>query len=450
MALISVLVVLCAGFAALDYVQGPKLSTATVDTSQAVAQADQQLRLFANQNVSAVRKSQVTITPATPFSVSAGGQVISVQFSERLRYATRYTVRVAGVTSLYQDRPQTFRYSFTTGAARVYYLDRADPAAGGGQPDTILRTSLGDTGRTIVYSAPRIQQFVVYARVIVVSSLNDDNTSSLSIVSLSGGPVERVQLPEPGVVDDLQVAPQTGIVGFEFTGSGEGAGYSGDLMTLDLAGAHTVQPVLGIDSRSLAVLAWAFIGSSTSLVAQAEDRTMLLIDAKKPGSVTPLRQYAELDGVCPDGTAIVVGDALGNKLVSSLKDGAQTYLPTRPLGGATTYGGKVAILGTGTDRVQQVAVFDPDHPGAFASYLVSERGATSRILFQTVDNKGSIDDFRVSPNGQYVAVTVIPDVSSSVSDGYSVDAQSTSVSTVFVDVATGAVVRSVDGFDATW
>ena len=63
---------------------------------------------------------------------------------------------------------------------------------------------------------------------------------------------------------------------------------------------------------------------------------------------------------------------------------------------------------------------------------------------------GSIEGFSVSPNGQYVAVNVIPDVAASVSDGYAIGAQSTSITTYFVDLATGVVVSGVAGFDESW
>jgi len=56
----------------------------------------------------------------------------------------------------------------------------------------------------------------------------------------------------------------------------------------------------------------------------------------------------------------------------------------------------------------------------------------------------------VSANDQYAAVEVVPNVASSVDDGRRVDPRSTDVTTVFVDIASGAVVKSVAGFDIHW
>ncbi|MCU1556473.1 MAG: hypothetical protein JWN09_468 [Microbacteriaceae bacterium] len=448
---ITVLVVLVAAFAGANSLQGPKLSSAAVDPGSVVVKPGQQLRLFANQNLSAVTKAQVTITPSAPFSVSSSGEIIAVQFGGRLNYDTRYRVTVKNVTSLYQDLPQTFSYSFTTAKAQLYFLDRADPATAGGQPDSIVRTGLSGGDRTVIYSAAHIQEFVVFSQLLAVVTQGNDKTSSLSLVSLGGGPVEHIALPGPGTIDRLEASADAGVLGFLFTSDGIGptGSYSSDLMLVDLAGTHLVQPVLGLDSHPLAVVDWQFLSGSTSFVAQTPGQTVLLIDAKKPGSSVPLGQYAALGRSAPDGKTLVVGDVFG-KISYSLADGKETRLPALPVAGAESFGGAVELLGSGDARVQQVAVLDTSGGNTYRSYLVYEQGTTSRILFETVNGKGSIDAFSVSPNGQYVAVNVVPDVVASVSDNYAVNPKSTSITTMFVDIATGNLVGSVAGFDESW
>ena len=83
-------------------------------------------------------------------------------------------------------------------------------------------------------------------------------------------------------------------------------------------------------------------------------------------------------------------------------------------------------------------------------FTLPATGEQSRLLYRTVDDRGSIGDFSVSPNDQYVAVEVVPDVGTSVTDGRAVDPQSSDVTTVFVDIASGAIVKSVAGFSVQW
>jgi hypothetical protein len=445
------LVILVAGFAGLTYLQGPKLSSGSVDADRVVARAGQQLRLFANQSIRDVSKKDVSVSPSVPFTVNTSGAVIAVQFTDRLRYGTKYSVRVSDVANAFQPRVSTFDYSFTTAPAEIYYLDRADRAAGTGQEDSIVRTGLRGNERTVVYSAPRIQQFVVFAQAVAVTTLADDGTSLLSLVGLSSKLVEHIPLPGPGTVDALQGEADAGLLGFTFTSAGAAVAreFNSVLMRIDLTGAHTGTPVPDLAGTPLSVLDWSFLGGSTSIVAHGEDQTVLLIDAAKSGPPVPLGQYTGLGRSSPDGKTIVVSDVFG-KIAYSLADGTETRIPSLPIAGASTNGGEVLLLGRGTARVQQVAVFDSATGGKFQSYLVYENGTTSRVLYQTKDDAGSIESFSISPNGQFVAVNVIPDYASSVSDGYPVDAQSTSISTVFIDIASGAIVRSVEGFDVSW
>jgi hypothetical protein len=100
-------------------------------------------------------------------------------------------------------------------------------------------------------------------------------------------------------------------------------------------------------------------------------------------------------------------------------------------------------------RLQSVAVANGDST-KFDVSLVVDDGKSSRILYQTPGDIGSIESVSVSPNSQYVAIEEIPDVSASVSDGYFRDARSTSIATVIVDIATGQMVRIVDGFAIAW
>ncbi len=446
-----VLALLCGGFLVLDYFQGPKLSSATVDTRQVVRQADQQLRMFADQNLATVKRSQVTISPAAPFTVTSSGQQVAVQFSRRLDYATRYTVTIRGARSIYQDQPATLAYSFTTESASLYYLRRADPAASPEGTDSVIRTGLRGNAESVVYTAHHIQAFVAFPAVLAVVTIQDDGTDALSLVSLKDpSVVEHLLLPGAGTIDKLQASSDAGVLGFVFSSAGSSADppYSSDLMTVDLTAQHTVTPVLGLDGRPLSVLDWTYLSGSTRIVAQGADQSVLLIYPKTPKSATPLGVYAALGGSSPDGASVVVADVF-SRLRLSVASGRTRRIETHQVGGAKTYGGDLALLDDGSASVQQVAVFDTA-TGQYVSYVIHQSPSDTRVLYGGTDFTGSIDGFSVSPNGQYAAITVVPDYATSVSDGYAVDPRATSVTTVFVNIATGAVVRSVSGFDVSW
>jgi dipeptidyl aminopeptidase/acylaminoacyl peptidase len=203
--------------------------------------------------------------------------------------------------------------------------------------------------------------------------------------------------------------------------------------------------VLGLGGDPVDVLGWQFIRGSATLLALTFDRSLLLVDPT--GAVSPLGQFLSLDAVSPDGLSVTLTDALA-EVSLTLATGEVTRLAPSPVAGRHAFQGATAVLANG-DRIQKVVV--PDDTGRrFSSLLVYDDGTSARVLYQTPGDAGSISDFSVSPNGQYVAVETVPDVAASVSDGYFLDARATTVTTALVDIDTGAQTRSVEGFALRW
>ena len=442
---VVVLALLVGTFVVLGFTQGPKLSSAQIDVGGVVAQSGQQLRLFANQAVATVDAEQVTVTPDAAATVSTSGDVIAVQFDEPLNYGTRYTVEVRDVTSVYVDHPATFNYTFETGSPAIHYLDRA--SAGSDADDEIIATRILDTDRTVLFAAPRIQDYAEFDTATAVVTLGDDDLSELSLVN-SQGNVEPLTLPGDGIIENLH-ASQTGVLGFTFTSAGPTPEreFSDTLFSVDLNNSRIIQPVAGIDGNPMQVLDWEFIPVTGEIIAQSLDQSLFRLDPAVPGVILPLGQYLEFGTIASDGSAITVADPFG-QVALSLVDGSIERLEASPLDGLLPSGGAVQVLPSG-DRIQRVAIFDSES-GRFRSELVYDDGTQSRELFGTIDDAGSIESFTVSPNSEYVAVETVPNVAASVSDGYPVGARSTTVTTVFVEIATGAVIKSVEGFRPTW
>lgn len=435
---VAALVVLCGVFLALGYLQGPKLSSAQVDTRGVVEQGGQQVRLFANQSVAQVRPAQVSIAPAVGFTVSTQGDIIAVQFDSRLKYATDYRVTVKGVTSVYLAQPSTISYGFTTDSPTLYYLDRGDPA------DDIVTTGLSGADRTIVYSTPHIQDFAVLDEFLAVVTLNDDHTSSLTFVNTDTSVVESVRLPDTGSISALDASPAGNTLGFTLTSAAGGQNNS-TLYTIDLTAGRAANPVLGLNGKPIDVLGWQFLPGTGSLLALTFERSLLRVDPD--GTVSPLGQFLSFDNIAVDGLSVSMADSFG-EVSLELATGAVTRLEPSPVDGQKAFQGATAVLPNGA-RVQKVVVPDPSGK-RFSSLLVYDGGTAARVLYQTPGDGGSISDFTVSPNGQYVAIETVPDASASLSDGYYFDARSTSVTTVIVDVDSGAQTRSVEGFGLSW
>ena len=445
-ALIATVVIValaCATFVVLGYFQGPKLSSAQVDRTAATQQASQQLRLFANEAVASVKADQVTVQPPTPTTVTTNGALISIQFAQPLAYATPYTVTVAEVTSLYSPQASSLSYSFTTTAPTLFFLKRGQPT------DQIISADLRGSEHATVYSAPQIQDFAKVGRALSVVSLNPDHTSNLTLVNISDGASQQIVLPDRGVVEKIEGDSTGTLIGFILTSALGGPGQLNNraLYTINFTTGQAVAPVLGVDGKPLEVLSWQFVPGTHNLIALSIRNTLLYIDPTSPGSVVPLGQFLEMDAVSPDGKTVTATDPFGTVAVT-IADGTKARLPPSPLDGTVPYVGKTTVLSGGA-RLETVAIYDAN-VGKFRTFLVRDDGKQARILFSTVDNLGSIDSYVVSPNGQYVAIGVVPDASVPDSDDYYFDAKSRSLMTSILDINSGSVVRSLDGFALQW
>ncbi len=439
-ALVVVLALVCTVFGVLTHLQGPKLTDVQVDTTAVVDRSGQQLRLFANQPVAHVDPEQVTISPAADFRVQTSGDVVAVEFADRLRYGTDYTVTVQGVSSVYQARDATLRTTFSTDPAVTWRVVHGAE----GTDDVLERASLlGGGDRTAVWSAPRIQAFEAFDTAVAVVT-DDGEQSTLSLVSDDGVAAETLPLPDgTGLITQLGADAATTTLAFSWRPRGSEQEL---LYTLPLQGQRAVAPVLSLSGQPVSVLDWAVVPGQASLVAQAGDEQVAVYDLTGTAPPRPLGTFVALQGVSLDGRGIVAATALQAFRVD-LATGEQTPIRFSAVEGGTPYRGDLVAVAA-TEYVQQVAV-PADGGASFTNLIVFDDEQEARVLFRPAGESSQIEGFSVSPNGQYLAVeTASADDTTDYS--YTIDPVPQGTTTTVVDVETGAVVASFTGHAAAW
>lgn len=440
---VTALVVLIAVFVGLASVQGPKLTGGQIDLEQAVRAPGAQLRLFANQALAEVRPDQVTVVPDAPFSVSRSEDVLVIEFTAPLDHDTEYIVTAEGLTSIYRDSTATFEHTFSTGPAVVHYLDRADPATPDAE-DSVVRASLGGGRQEKVFTAPRIQEYAMVGDVIAATTADEAGLIGLTLVNPADGVTNRLDLP-PGVdsITDLRSTTDGGFLLFSASPAGETV-----LFAIDIGGDRNARPVLGLAGAPVEILDWLVLPGGDAIVVQASDESLFRIDLGEESSVEPIGQYAGLESVSLDGSRLVVRDTFG--LISlTLAGRKEERFTASPLLEADPLVANAQLIGEDLTRVQKAAIFD-EESGQFSSYVVLDDGEEARVLIESPNQRGSLEDFSVSTNGQYVAVTVVPDVATGISDQYAVRPTAASVTTVIVEIETGLVRASMSGFQLDW
>ena len=453
---VAILAVVVGALTAANFTQGPRLTSAEINLEGAVARSGQRLLLQTNQPLVSVDEKQVTVEPKTDVTATVADSAITIQFAGILRYNTTYTVKVRGVQGTSQDATSTLEHSFTTPDSDIYSLQRDVRVddAGLKLPDTIRRTTiLGRGSGEAVFSAPRIQEYGVLSDALAVVTIGEDETTSLEIGSLSGAEQVQVPLPTEGIVKRLRTAASENLIAYTFTSSPTAPGpkYRDTPFIFDLAaGSGIPTEVAGLDGRPMSVVDLDFIPGTTSLVVQAEDENVFLLDALKEGkegTLTPLGQHSEIRGFIPGTKELVVADPTQGGTID-LTDGTVTVLDlAESVLSDTAYPGQLVLLDGQGRYARQFDQESTDTTEMISAITLTDDNA-SKIVYQTASESSRVRNFCVSPNGQFLAAEIFS--TDGKSDSYPNLPATTGLTIVLNDLETGASNRSISGFLPGW
>ena len=434
---VGALVLVCAVFGVLTHLQGPKLARTAVDTAAVVDRAGQQLRFFANQPVARVDASQVTVSPAADVTVTTDGDVVAVQFTERLRWDATYRVTIEGVTSVYQPVASTFETRFSTGTAEAWRLVRGADGA----DDVLERAPLHGGERRQAWSAPGIQAYEPFDTAVAV--VTDDGTrSTLSLVADDGAAVETLPLPGVGRITAFDSDRATTTLAFSFREEGSDVDV---LWSLPLQGAR--QPVLvpSLTGGPVQVAEWRTVPGRDALVVRDDEDQVTVVDLSGLEPPRPVGTYVALQSVTPDGASLVAATSLQTVLVD-LASGREEPVPFAAVDGRTPFRGALSAVGTG-EYVQEVTL--PVAGGSdYETRLVLDDGDEATTLYEPTAS-ATIVGFSTSPNGQYLAVETADAATPTDTDAV-IAPVPLGTTTVVVDVASAAVVASFTGSSVSW
>jgi hypothetical protein len=420
--------------------EGPRLRSATVDQVAAVAGPGAILELSGDRALASISDNQVSVVPGAPLSTSVSGQTVSIRFDTALDYGTEYVVTVEGVNGESGSPDAEWTYSFSTPSAQFYYLDR-DPEG----PDRVMVSGVGAEPAAEVFSADQIDVFVPVGATIAVF-VSTPSGSEVALVDPVTLRAEKMVLPPELLVVDV-VTPAAGTTVFFTVSSIDGSDYSRTLMALDTTQPEPAQVVQGLTGGSLRVSAAAVRAGGSQLVAWVDESSAYLIDANTLQAVALAQDVTRVWGITSDGSEAILVDA-GGPAALNLDTLEKTRIPPAPLSGIDVFDGQTHLLADGR-RIQTVLL--PDATGtSFISLVATGDDDGLRPLYRTPNDAGSIGAFVPSPSDQYVAIEMTPRAVGGVEDGYLVQPRDESVTLVIVDVDSGDIVRTVQGFWPIW
>ncbi len=299
---ISALAVVGLAGAAAGVAQGPRVTSVQVDPAAAVAASGSRLIVTTSQALADMDASQVTVTPATPFTVDTSGRSAGVRFTLPLFDDTEYTVAFANVQGLGGGPSATFTETFRTPPAEVFLLQRTTSG------DTIYRTDLVGDEAVPVFSNDHIEDFRATSSHLVVSVRADDE-AQLIVTDLDGGAERTLPLPGDGYVTNLQSADRGELIGYTFSdadldasGGLESALFTASLKESEADAEPTQVVVPGAEAR---VAEWRFVPDTDSILLLAFDGSLMLTGSSGQDA-TALGSAIAIEGIARGSSEAIV------------------------------------------------------------------------------------------------------------------------------------------------
>lgn len=442
-----------AAAAGIGLAQGPRITDVQADPAAATQESGSRVIFTANQSLAGIDPAQVSVEPATDFTVDAAGRTVGVRFPAALDAGATYTVRVEDVTGVGGGPSSTLETTFTTPPAEVFAL-RRDPAGA----DAIVRTSIGDDAPAeTVFEAEQIDDFRATSRYLIASVVVDDGVRLVAVDLEDPGDEgesfrqEEIPLPGAGIVMGLQVSERGQLFGFTFTdrdlsadGGRENVLFTGSLRDAFGDDARVDPVVVGGEEPSID--RWRFVPETSSLLLNDFSGDLTLVDRESAdGEVSSFGTALGIEGVARSTYTALIDRAEEGFVELDLASGEQTQVSDVDLGVETLLNHMIPLADGGTLRAYSEIV---DGLPADARVVVVDGDGAARDV-ATVAQGDALEQVCASPSAQYAAVTVSPDLVSNPYDG-GMQPLPQNVETRVYDIASGDEVAVIEGFDVSW
>lgn len=437
LAVVGILVIVGAGLSAIGLSQGPRLGDVQVDANEAIEASGSRVILTANQSLEEIDEAQVTVDPATPFTIDAAGRSIGIRFTVPLDDATEYTVRVADVTGTGGGPTSALTTSFTTSKSEIFLLNRTE------DDDTIFRADLSGDG-VPVFTHPRINDYRATATSLVVA-VEDDDGSKILVMDRDGENARELTLPGDGLVSSVQVSDRGGLVGYIYSDRKitEDSGRASVLVTqsLDGTGEPQITQIGGVDAS---IAEWQFVPDSAAVLFIDFAGTLSLNDLSGDAGAQTMGIAMSLLGIERGTYTAIIKHIDGSTVEMNLADGSETPLAASD----PDYGPATTITPYPGGTLRHVVSRDESGlPTGQAIIQVDDAGVASPLL--EVEAGSAILQACASPSGQYAAVTIAPDLTENMYDDMLVPLPKT-LQTHLIDLRSGTEMPVLTGFDISW
>lgn len=437
-AVLVVLGLVTAGLSYLSLTQGPRVVQVHADPAEAIALSGSRVILTTNQPLAEIDASQVSVTPAVPFTIDVAGRQVGVRFTVPLDDDTEYTVRVAGATGVGGGPAADLATTFTTPASEVYLLQRTD------QDDTIFVTDLSGERAIPVFTHERINDFREAGDALVVVVEEEENSRVL-VVGKDGVVRRDLTLPGDGYVSSVQVSDRGDLAGFIYSDRdlSETQGRASVLVTQTI-NTPSEPEIVTVAGSVASIGEWQFVPDSSSVVFIDFTGTLFVSDPTQDAEPSPMGLALSIQGLERGTYTAVIQRADGSLFRLNLADGSESdFSGLNPALGVT-----MGIVPFPGGTVQHVVARDENGIPIGQSAVRIDDDGTATVVMETGQSE-SIMQVCPSPSGQYLAVTLAPDLLNNAYDDLLLPVPQRTETHLY-DLRSGEKLVALTGFDISW
>lgn len=414
---------------------GPlRIRSVYFEKESATRTAYSRLIIKTNRMLEQVRPEDISVIPKADFSVRSSGDVILVEFSEPLRFATSYTVMVRNVREKRATETTTLSYSFTTNEPTMTYLKRKSD-----WPDSIIELKNG--AEKVVYEAESINQYLMSKETMLIHEVI--NKDEHELVKFVDGKKELVTLPykksfitSMALTSDGSLAVAS-IINTELAPAQRYAVVH--VLDLKKSTSKTLKDINGADARGSEV----YLGPDDKTVAfLSVNGDVSLANIDEPDQQPILMGKA--DEIMGFGFGNTLSVIEGNRSFAlKLEDGSRNEINVEASLGEDVQSSRTLLLPFSNAQLAQLSTYSYADASYGAQVLLKSSGGTRRVDSTRIGDEIILRS-SASLNGQFVAVERAP------SKGMQFDSMPISrpseVTTRIFDVNSQTLVTTVDGF----
>jgi len=429
---------------------GPRVRSSRVDLLGVVNATSSRFVLNMTEQIDAVNVADIHISPQITFTVTTSGKTVIIEFDKPLYSSNSYKVYISRLTSSRTKKHTSFEREIKTPALEVLYIKRQIINSKAGafydtdQIDAVRMKTIGMVGEKTIYEDKKIDEIATYGDTVAVTLPQDDGSHILRLVDISSGKFRDVDFLHRGAIKAPKFTQDGSLLGFSYLDNSKKGDDRVSVLTFYDLRSKTMFSLKDIGGSVLRSANWILSNDGGIYAAINEKGGLVVGNLNELDEPQYYGNASELTGFSADTLQLYFNDTDGPTLLElstgkkqpirlQLTDSSDALL----INSVPFYGTKNAFY---TRRARYSYL-----ESKYYEQLITTIDKNDSIKKEYLVGETNIINITSSIDDKFAYVEV-SDANSAQYDNYLGARRPSNVKTEVIDISTGAVIETIDGF----